>query len=174
RGTPAPDRRRAVPAPEARSVPHRRRVLSRTGGAFCPAPEARSVPHRRRVLSRTGGRADPSWKFLAISFRDYEPPAPAVRNPVRPRAASWARDSRHRETHYRGARMIPMTQFRLKPARGSRRVLAVATIVSAGALAAGALAAAPAGASAHTGGYRQINLVSDQPGNTPLRHPHPV
>ena len=62
-----------------------------------------------------------------------------------------------------------MTQFRLKPARGSRRVLAVATIVSAGALAAGALAAAPAGASAHTGGYRQINLVSDQRGKAPLR-----
>jgi uncharacterized protein (TIGR03118 family) len=64
-----------------------------------------------------------------------------------------------------------MTQFRLKPARETRRALAVAVIVSAGALAAGALGAAPAGASAHIGGYRQINLVSDQPGVAPLTDP---
>jgi len=67
--------------------------------------------------------------------------------------------------------MIPMTQFRLKPARRTRRALSVAVIVSAGALAAGALGAAPAGASAHISGYRQINLVSDQPGVAPLTDP---
>jgi len=61
-----------------------------------------------------------------------------------------------------------MTQFRLKPARATRRALSVATIVSAGALAAGTLGAAPAGASAHLGSYRQINLVSDQPGKAHL------
>jgi len=60
-----------------------------------------------------------------------------------------------------------MTQFRLKPARGARRGLSVAAIVSASALAVGALATAPAGASAH-GGYRQINLVSDQAGKAQL------
>src|SRR5260370_24426118 len=70
--------------------------------------------------------------------------------------------------------MIPMTQFRLKPARRTRRALSVAVIVSAGALAAGALGAAPAGASAHISGYRQINLVSDQPGVAPLTDPDPV
>jgi hypothetical protein len=61
-----------------------------------------------------------------------------------------------------------MTQFRLKPARATRRALSVATIVSAGALAAGTLGAAQAGASAHIGSYRQINLVSDQPGKANL------
>jgi uncharacterized protein (TIGR03118 family) len=61
-----------------------------------------------------------------------------------------------------------MTQFRLKPARVTRRGVFVATIVSAGALAAGALGAAPAGAAAHVGGYRQINLVSDQQGKANL------
>jgi uncharacterized protein (TIGR03118 family) len=61
-----------------------------------------------------------------------------------------------------------MTQFRLKPARVTRRGLFVATIVSAGALAAGALGAAPAGATAHHGAYRQINLVSDQAGKANL------
>ena len=61
-----------------------------------------------------------------------------------------------------------MTQVRLKPARATRRALSVATIVSAGALAAGTLGAAPAGASAHIGSYRQINLVSDQPGRAHL------
>jgi uncharacterized protein (TIGR03118 family) len=64
-----------------------------------------------------------------------------------------------------------MTQFRLKPARRIRRGLTVATIVSAGALTAGALGAAPAGASAHIGGYRQINLVSDQVGKANLHDP---
>jgi len=64
-----------------------------------------------------------------------------------------------------------MTQFRLKPARRTQRALSVAVIVSAGALAAGALGAAPAGASAHISGYRQINLVSDQPGVAPLTDP---
>ena len=64
-----------------------------------------------------------------------------------------------------------MTQFRLKPARVTRRGLFVATIVSAGALAAGMLGAAPVGASAHVGGYRQINLVSDQAGKANLRDP---
>src|SRR5262249_16725226 len=75
---------------------------------------------------------------------------------------------RHRELKNRGARTIPMTQVRLKPAARTRRGLCIATIVSAGALAAGALGAAPAGASAHTGGYRQINLVSDQAGRAHL------
>jgi uncharacterized protein (TIGR03118 family) len=74
-------------------------------------------------------------------------------------------------TNNRGMRMIPVTQFRLKPARVTRRGVFVATIVSAGALAAGALGAAPAGASAHIGGYRQINLVSDQQGKANLRDP---
>jgi uncharacterized protein (TIGR03118 family) len=64
-----------------------------------------------------------------------------------------------------------MTQFRLKPAHGTRRGLFVATIVSAGALTAGALGATPAGASAHLGGYRQINLVSDQRGKAQMRDP---
>jgi uncharacterized protein (TIGR03118 family) len=74
-------------------------------------------------------------------------------------------------TNNRGMRMIPMTQFRLKPARRTRRGWFVAAIVSAGALAVGALAAAPAGASAHIGGYRQINLVSDQLGKANLHDP---
>jgi uncharacterized protein (TIGR03118 family) len=64
-----------------------------------------------------------------------------------------------------------MTQFRLKPARVTRRGVFVATIVSAGALAAGALGAAPAGATAHFGAYRQINLVSDQAGKANLLDP---
>src|SRR5215470_16506021 len=78
---------------------------------------------------------------------------------------------RQRELKNRGARMIPMTQFRLKPARMTRRGLSVAAIVSAGALAAGVLGAAPVGASAHIGGYRQINLVSDQAGKANLKDP---
>jgi len=61
-----------------------------------------------------------------------------------------------------------MTQFRLKPSRTTWRGVSIAAIVSAGALAAGALGAAPAGASAHIGAYRQINLVSDQPGKANL------
>ena len=62
-----------------------------------------------------------------------------------------------------------MTQFRLRPARATRRALSVATIVSACALAVGALSVAPAGATAHVSGYRQINLVSDQAGKANLR-----
>ncbi len=64
--------------------------------------------------------------------------------------------------------MIPVTQFLLKPRRGARRGLSVATIVAAGTLAAGALGAAPAGATAHVTTYRQINLVSDQAGKANL------
>ena len=63
-----------------------------------------------------------------------------------------------------------MTQIRLKLSRGARRGLwPAATIVTAGALATAALGAAPA--SAHTTAYRQINLVSDQPGKAPLTDP---
>ena len=61
-----------------------------------------------------------------------------------------------------------MTQIRLKPWRTTWRGVSIAAIVSAGALAAGALGAAPAVASAHIGAYRQINLVSDQPGKANL------
>ena len=66
--------------------------------------------------------------------------------------------------------MIPVTQFRLSQARGTRRGLSVATIVAASTLAAGALGAVPAGATAHTS-YRQINLVSDQAGKAHLTDP---
>jgi uncharacterized protein (TIGR03118 family) len=63
-----------------------------------------------------------------------------------------------------------MTQTRMKPSRGARRGLwPVATVVTAGALATAALGAAPA--SAHTTAYRQVNLVSDQPGKAPLTDP---
>jgi uncharacterized protein (TIGR03118 family) len=63
-----------------------------------------------------------------------------------------------------------MTQIRTKPSRRARRGLwPVATIVTAGALATVALGAVPA--SAHTTAYRQINLVSDQPGKAPLTDP---
>jgi uncharacterized protein (TIGR03118 family) len=63
-----------------------------------------------------------------------------------------------------------MTQHRLIPARAARRcLLPAATIISVGALAATTLSAAPV--SAHTDGYRQINLVSDQPGKAPLLDP---
>jgi uncharacterized protein (TIGR03118 family) len=63
-----------------------------------------------------------------------------------------------------------MTQLRMKPSRRARRGLwPAATIVTAGALATAALGAAPA--SAHTTAYRQINLVSDQPGKAPLTDP---
>ena len=64
--------------------------------------------------------------------------------------------------------MIPVTQILLKPARGARRGLTVATIVAAGTLAAGALGAAPAGATAHFTSFQQINLVSDQSGKAQL------
>ena len=66
--------------------------------------------------------------------------------------------------------MIPVTQFRLSQARGTRRWLSVATIVAASTLAAGALGAVPAGATTHTS-YRQINLVSDQAGKANLTDP---
>jgi len=66
--------------------------------------------------------------------------------------------------------MIPVTQFRLSQARGTRRGLSVATIVAASTLAAGALGAVPAGATTHTS-YRQINLVSDQAGKASLTDP---
>jgi len=63
-----------------------------------------------------------------------------------------------------------MTQIRMKPSRRARRGLwPVATIVTAGALATAALGAAPA--SARTTAYRQVNLVSDQPGKAPLTDP---
>jgi uncharacterized protein (TIGR03118 family) len=63
-----------------------------------------------------------------------------------------------------------MTQIRTKPSRRARRGLwPAATIVTAGALATMALGAVPA--SAHTTGYRQINLVSDQPGRAQLTDP---
>jgi len=66
--------------------------------------------------------------------------------------------------------MIPVTQLRLRHARGARRGLSVATIVAAGALAAGALGTASAGATAQST-YRQINLVSDQAGKANLTDP---
>ena len=63
-----------------------------------------------------------------------------------------------------------MTQSRLMPSRRARRGLwPAAMIVTAGTLAGAALGAAPA--SAHTTAYRQINLVSDQPGKAPLTDP---
>ena len=63
-----------------------------------------------------------------------------------------------------------MTQRRLMPARAARRGLwPAATIAAAGALVATALGAAPV--SAHTDGFRQINLVSDQPGRAGLTDP---
>ena len=63
-----------------------------------------------------------------------------------------------------------MTQIRMKPSRSVRRGLwPAATIVTAAALATAALGATPA--SARTTAYRQINLVSDQPGKAPLTDP---
>jgi uncharacterized protein (TIGR03118 family) len=60
-----------------------------------------------------------------------------------------------------------MTQAACMPPRRARRSLwSAATIVTAGTLAAMALGATPA--SAHSTAYRQINLVSDQPGKAPL------
>ena len=67
--------------------------------------------------------------------------------------------------------MIPVTQFRLSTSATARRGLSVATIVTAGTLAAGALGAAPAGATTHFSTYRQINLVSDQSGKAQLTDP---
>jgi uncharacterized protein (TIGR03118 family) len=60
-----------------------------------------------------------------------------------------------------------MTQSRLMPSRRARRGWwPAAMIVTAGTLVTAALGAVPA--SAHTTAYRQINLVSDQPGVAPL------
>src|SRR4029077_6531668 len=50
-----------------------------------------------------------------------------------------------------------------------RRLWPVATVMTAGTLVTMALGAAPAGA--HTTAYRQVNLVSDQPGKAPLTDP---
>jgi uncharacterized protein (TIGR03118 family) len=63
-----------------------------------------------------------------------------------------------------------MTQLRLRAPRAARRGLrSAAAIVTAGTLAATALGAAPAGA--HVTAYRQINLVSDQPGHAAMTDP---
>ena len=63
-----------------------------------------------------------------------------------------------------------MKHLRLIARRAARRGLWSATaIVAAGTLVAAGLGAAPAGA--HTTAYRQINLVSDQPGRAPLIDP---
>ncbi len=66
-----------------------------------------------------------------------------------------------------------MTPFRLMPSHAARRGLSVATIVAAGTLVTAALGAVSASASAttHVTSYRQINLVSDQPGKAPLTDP---
>jgi uncharacterized protein (TIGR03118 family) len=63
-----------------------------------------------------------------------------------------------------------MKQLRLMAPRAARRGLwSAAAVVTAGTLAATALGAAPAGA--QPSAYRQINLVSDQPGHAPLTDP---
>src|SRR5215475_4158133 len=63
-----------------------------------------------------------------------------------------------------------MSRFPSLPSGAARRGLrSAATIVTAGTLVTLALGAAPA--SAHTSAYRQINLVSDQPGKAPLTDP---
>jgi len=63
-----------------------------------------------------------------------------------------------------------MNELRLITPRIARRGLwSAAAIVTAGTLVAAGLGAAPAGA--HTTAYRQINLVSDQPGHAPLIDP---
>ena len=66
-----------------------------------------------------------------------------------------------------------MTPFRLMPSRGARRGLSVATIVAAGTLVTTALGgvSASASTSTHQTTYRQINLVSDQPGRAALTDP---
>lgn len=60
-----------------------------------------------------------------------------------------------------------MTQIHLMPVR--RGLWSATAIVAAGTLAATALGAAPAGA--QVTGYRQINMVSDQPGHAALMDP---
>src|SRR5215469_4066659 len=69
--------------------------------------------------------------------------------------------------------MIPVTPFRLMPSHRARRGLSVATIVAAGTLVTAALGTVSASASTttHVTTYRQINLVSDQPGKAPLMDP---
>jgi len=63
-----------------------------------------------------------------------------------------------------------VTRFPSIPLGGARRRLwSAATVVTAGTLVTMALGAAPA--SAHTTAYRQINLVSDQPGKAHLTDP---
>ena len=63
-----------------------------------------------------------------------------------------------------------MTRFPSIPLGGARRRLwSAATVVTAGTLVTMALGAAPV--SAHTTAYRQINLVSDQPGKAHLTDP---
>ncbi len=63
-----------------------------------------------------------------------------------------------------------MTRFPSVPLGGARRRLwSAATVVTAGTLVTMAFSAAPA--SAHTTAYRQINLVSDQPGKASLTDP---
>ena len=63
-----------------------------------------------------------------------------------------------------------MMRFALMPSGGARlRLWSAATIVTAGTLATVALSAAPG--SAQPTAYRQINLVSDQPGKAPLADP---
>ena len=66
-----------------------------------------------------------------------------------------------------------MTPFRLMPSHGARRGLSVATIMAAGTLVTAALGAVSASASTttHLTTYRQINLVSDQPGRAALTDP---
>jgi uncharacterized protein (TIGR03118 family) len=66
-----------------------------------------------------------------------------------------------------------VTPFRLMPSHGARRGVSVATIVAAGTLVTAALGAVSASASTstHVTTYRQINLVSDQPGKAPLTDP---
>jgi uncharacterized protein (TIGR03118 family) len=65
-----------------------------------------------------------------------------------------------------------MSRFAGVRSRRARRGLcSVATVASVGTLAALTLGTAPVGASSHGGGYRQINLVSDQPGKAQLMDP---
>ena len=63
-----------------------------------------------------------------------------------------------------------MLRFPFMPSGRARfRLWSGATVVTAGALVTVALGAVPA--SAHATGYRQVNLVSDQPGKAPLTDP---
>src|SRR6516165_7664886 len=57
----------------------------------------------------------------------------------------------------------------MPPGRARLRLWSGVSVVTAGALATVALGAAPA--SAHVTAYRQVNLVSDQPGHAPLTDP---